>query len=71
MGSIGEVKVNDPPPAGAIVRLMGPLAVFCGAELSVAVTVRFAVPAVVGIPLTVQPVRVRPAGRVPVVMEQA
>jgi len=71
LGSIGEVKVNDPPPTGAMVRLIGPLAVFCGAELSATLTVRFAVPAVVGIPLTVQPVRVRPAGRVPVVMEQA
>ena len=70
MGNIGEVKVNPPPPTGAMVRLIGPVPVFCGTEASVTPTVRFAVPAVVGVPLIVQPVSARPVGRVPPVIVQ-
>jgi hypothetical protein len=58
-------------PAGAMVRLTGPLVVLAGAPASVALTVRFAVPATVGVPLTTQPApRARPAGSVPFVMVQ-
>jgi hypothetical protein len=37
---------------------------------SVAFTVRFAVPAVVGVPLTTQPLSVNPAGKTPAVIAQ-
>ena len=57
-------KVSDRPPAGTIVRLSGPVTVCCGVDASVAVTVRFAVPGVVGVPLIVQLLCVNPAGRV-------
>ena len=71
-GSVGEVKLNPPPPPiGAIVRLSGPLVIPSGTELSVTVTIRFAVPAIVGVPLIVHPVSERPKGRTPPVMAQA
>jgi len=41
-----------------------------GVELSVRVTTRFAVPGVVGVPLTVHPFSERPSGRAPRVSEQ-
>lgn len=58
--------------AGDTVRLTGPVAVSAGFELSVACTVMFDVPAVVGVPLTVQLFGAsdRPAGSVPAVMAQ-
>jgi hypothetical protein len=43
------------------------LAVCCGLPESVTVTVRVVDPAVVGVPLMVHPVRMRPAGSVPVI----
>ena len=69
MGSVGEVKVN--PPGAVTVRLNGLLALSCGEELSVTWTVGVEIPAVVGTPVMLQPVSVRPAGRVPAVIEQA
>jgi len=55
-----------------MVMLIGPLVLSCGFELSVTFTLTLEIPAVVGVPLTVQPagVSVNPAGRVPVVMVQ-
>ena len=52
-------------PAGLIVILTGPVVVFFGLLESVAVMVRFEVPATVGVPLTRQPVMDKPTGRVP------
>jgi hypothetical protein len=66
-------SVNGPPPLPVVmVRLTGPLVVCCGFELSVTPTVRFDVPAVVGVPFTVQlfGASVSPAGSVPPVMVQ-
>jgi hypothetical protein len=47
-----------------------PDTVFAGLPESVTITVTVELPAAVGVPLTVQPLSVSPAGRVPVVMEQ-
>jgi hypothetical protein len=55
--------------AGAITRVSLSLALCAGKPESVTLTVTVELPAVVGVPLTVQPMRVSPAGRVPV-MEQ-
>ena len=64
-GGLVMVRVG----AAVMVMLTGPLAVWVPA--SVALTVRFDVPATVGVPLTAHPApSVRPAGRVPAVMEQ-
>jgi len=69
-GRLVSVKLNG--PGGLIVRLSGPLVLSCGLELSTTLTVRFEIPAAVGVPLIVQPfpVKVRPAGSVPPVMLQ-
>jgi hypothetical protein len=64
----GDVIVSD--PAGLIVMLTGPVVEFFGLLESVAVIVRFEVPATVGVPLTRQPVMVRPAGKVPLTTTQ-
>jgi hypothetical protein len=56
--------------AGLIVRLTGPVTVSCDVLESVAFTVRWTVPATVGVPLTRQPVSFRPVGSVPLVMMQ-
>ena len=69
MGSVGELKVN--PPGAVTVRLNGLLAVSCGEELSVTVTVGVERPEVVGVPLMLHPTRERPTGRAPAVIEQA
>ncbi len=71
-GSVDTVIVSG-APAGLIVRLTGPEVVCCVVLESVAFTVRATVPAVVGVPATMQPalVSVRPAGNVPAVMVQA
>jgi hypothetical protein len=53
--------------AGRTLSVTGPVVVATGLLESVALTVRVAVPAVVGVPLTTQPVSVSPAGRVPAV----
>ena len=70
-GRLVEVSVSVPVVPELIVRLTGPLALCCGFELSVTLTVRFVVPATVGVPLTVHPVSVNPAGNVPAVIVQA
>ena len=69
LGSVADV--SDTAPLAVTVRLIGPLTLCCGVELSVRFTIRFAVPGAVGVPLTTQPVSVRPAGSVPVVIEHA
>jgi len=57
--------------AGATVMLSGPVTVSAGLLESVAFTVTVEVPAVVGVPLTMQLAdRVSPAGRVPPVWRQ-
>ena len=65
------VSVSVTAPFAVIVRLTGPLTLCCGFDASVAWMVMSEVPAVVGVPLTVQPVSVRPAGKVPLVTVQA
>jgi hypothetical protein len=50
--------------------LSGPLTVSCGLLESVAFTVRLAVTATVGVPLTRHPLSVNPAGSVPLVIVQ-
>jgi hypothetical protein len=50
---------------GVIVMLNGPFTLCFGLELSVTPIVRVELSAVVGVPLTVQPVSVRPAGSTP------
>ena len=70
-GSVPD-SVNSPPPPPVMVMLTGPPVVCCGFELSLTLTVRLEVPAVVGIPLTVQlfGASVSPAGSAPVVILQ-
>ena len=70
-GRVGA-NVNPPPPPFVMVMLRGPLVVSCGFEESVTFTLKLEMPAVVGVPLTVQPagVSVNPAGSDPVVMVQ-
>ena len=53
-----------------MVMLSGPETVLFGLPESVTMTVMFEVPGVVGVPPTVQPVSVSPAGNVPDVTEQ-
>jgi hypothetical protein len=53
-----------------MVILSGPETVLFGLPESVTMTVMFEVPGAVGVPPTVQPVSVSPAGKVPDVMEQ-
>ena len=65
----GKVFVSD-NAAGAIVIGWLALAFCAGLPASVTFTRTLTVPAVVGVPLTVQPVRLKPAGNAPV-MEQA
>jgi len=65
-GRLTEVRVSY--PGVTIVRLNVPLTLSCGLELSVTWIVRFVIPAIVGVPLTMHPVSVNPAGRAPVVM---
>ena len=68
LGRIVDVSDTDPLPV--TVRLIGPLTLCCGVELSVRFTIRLAVPGVVGVPLTAHPVNERPTGRAPLVMVQ-
>lgn len=65
----GDVRVKV-ALAAETVSVTGPVVVSVGLLASVAFTVRFAVPAVVGVPLTTQPEAVRPAGSVPAVIVQ-
>jgi hypothetical protein len=62
----GNVFVSD-SAAGAIVMGWLALAVCAGLPASVTFTSTVTVPSVVGVPLTVQPVRLKPAGSVPVI----
>ena len=66
------VNVNLTAPLAVIVRLIGPVTLCFGFDASVAITVMFEVPAVVGVPVTVQPFApsVNPAGNVPPVIAQ-
>jgi hypothetical protein len=65
-GSDDRVSVNG---AGLITRLTGPVIFPCGLLASVAVTVKLAVPAVVGVPEIVQLLLLSPAGSVPVMTQ--
>lgn len=65
-GSVDVVRLSG---AGLMTIVSLWLAVCCGLPESVTVTVIVVDPAVVGVPLTVHPFRMRPAGSVPV-MEQ-
>ena len=56
--------------AGLITIVSGPVVDCVGDSESVTFTVTVEFPAVVGVPLTVQPVMLRPAGKVPEVMAQ-
>jgi hypothetical protein len=56
--------------AAAITIVSFALALCCGLPASVTLTVTAELPAAVGVPLTVQPVSVKPAGNVPEI-EQA
>ena len=56
--------------AGLITMVSGPDVVCDGEPESSTLTVTVELPAVVGVPLTVHPLSVRPAGNVPAVMEQ-
>jgi hypothetical protein len=68
--AIGSVAVKLSVPDGLIVIVSSCETVFVGLLESVTVTVTGDTPEVVGVPLTVQPASVSPAGSVPVVMEQ-
>ena len=65
----GKVDVVSVSGAGLIVIVSFALADCAGFPESVTVTVTVTLPAVVGVPLTVQPVSISPGGKVPV-MEQ-
>ena len=66
-GSEERVRVTL---AGSTVRLTGPVTVSVVVLESVALTVRFAVPATVGVPRTTQPEIESPAGNIPAVTVQ-
>ena len=64
----GNVPSVSTTAAGPMVSVTGPVFVAGGLPESVAVTVSVEVPAVVGVPLIVQPEDVSPAGR-PVIVQ--
>lgn len=66
---LGKVLVSV-KGAGEIMMVSFALTVCAGVLESVTLTVTVELPAVVGVPLTVQPARARPAGNVPAVIEQ-
>jgi hypothetical protein len=67
-GRFDSVRVRA---AGETASVTGPVMLFTGLLLSVAVTVNIAVPAVVGVPVITHPApRVKPAGKVPAVRVQ-
>jgi hypothetical protein len=68
--AIGNAAVRLRVPDGLMVIVSDCETVFVGLLESVTVTVTVDEPGVVGVPLTVQPVRMSPAGRVPVLIEQ-
>ncbi len=61
----GDVIVSAPVGFELITIVAGPVPVFFGLLLSVAVTVTVVEPAVVGVPVMVQLEAVSPAGRAP------
>ena len=63
----GNVDVVSDKGAGLITIVSFWLAFCAGLPESVTVTVIAELPAVVGVPLTVQPLRIRPAGKVPTI----
>ncbi len=65
----GDASISV-PAGGLITSVTGPVVVSCGLLESVAFTVSVVVPAVVGVPLIVQFVMVRPTGSVPAVIVQ-
>jgi hypothetical protein len=68
---LGNEEVEIASGAGLMAIATEPVAVSVGLLESVAFTVMFAVPDVVGVPETVHPLsRVRPAGKVPAAMLQ-
>jgi hypothetical protein len=67
---LGNAVVDNVRAAGLMVMDSGPVVLSCGLLASVTFTCKFEVPAVVGVPLTVQPLNVSPAGSVPEVIEQ-
>jgi hypothetical protein len=66
----GELRVKI-TVAGNTVTVTGPVPVTTGLLESVALTVTVVAPAVVGVPVIVQPVSESPAGKVPDVIVQA
>ena len=66
----GNALVVSDRAAGLMVMVSGPEVVCCGLLESVTFTVTVEDPAVVGVPLTVQPLSESPAGSVPEVIEQ-
>jgi hypothetical protein len=63
---LGSVLVNA-SVAGAMMMVSTWLTFCAGEPASVTLTVTIALPAVVGVPLTTHPVRLRPSGNVPVI----
>ena len=70
MGRV-ESAMESGVVAATIVMVSGLLAVCTGLLESVAFAWKVEVPAAVGVPLTTQPVSVRPAGSVPLTSEHA
>jgi len=64
---LGNVDVDRLNGAGLIVIVSFELAVCAGLPESVTVTVTVELPAVVGVPVMVQPFRIKPSGSVPVI----
>jgi hypothetical protein len=65
----GEDRARVTGPA-TIASVTGPVVVAVGFVESVALTVRSAVPEMVGVPVMVQPDALSPAGKVPLTMVQ-
>jgi hypothetical protein len=63
----GRVEAVRLSGAGLMVMVSLLLALWVGLPESVTVTVTVEDPADVGVPLTVQPLKINPAGRVPVI----
>ena len=63
--AFGAVPVSVRVGTGSTVMVMGPVVVIAGLLESVTFTVMGGDPAVVGVPVMVQPVSARPAGSVP------
>ncbi len=68
--AFGRVDSVNERAAGRTVMLSGPVVVSTGLLESIALTIRFAVPATVGVPLTTHPEIESPEGSVPTVTTQ-